>query len=227
MLPLSHLFAPFNLLNVDSTPRHQVEPNVCGKTERLQPKVEPQCRIPLVDSVYHHPTLNSTGALPPRKPPMLKSSIAKSLALLVKILKCGEVLFRIFSFIFSVYLFRYMLSRELEAKQRLQGGQLRIRHEAKPWRRLFNIINDMSTVFEVTNIAKKQVKQKSSTANGSKSKSSLNRQSHTREEVETYEEDEDEHGDTLCRACGENYASDEFWICCDIYEKWFHGKFVV
>ncbi|KAA0062707.1 PHD finger protein ALFIN-LIKE 3-like [Cucumis melo var. makuwa] len=41
-----------------------------------------------------------------------------------------------------------------------------------------------------------------------------------------YEEDEDEHGDTLCRACGENCASDEFWICCDIYEKWFNGKFV-
>ncbi|KAA0032497.1 PHD finger protein ALFIN-LIKE 3-like isoform X2 [Cucumis melo var. makuwa] len=215
MLPLSHLFAPFNLLNVDSTPRHQVEPNVCGKTERLQPKVEPQCRISLVDSVYNHPTLNSSGALPPRKPPMLKSSIA-------------------FVHVFSslpptvLELPKYMLSRELEAKQRLQGGQLRIRHEAKPWRRLFNIINDMSTVFEVvTNIAKKQVKQKSSTANGSKSKSSLNRQSQTREEVETYEEDEDEHGDTLCRACGENYASDEFWICCDIYEKWFHGKFVV
>lgn len=38
--------------------------------------------------------------------------------------------------------------------------------------------------------------------------------------------DEEEHGDTLCGACGENYASDEFWICCDICEKWFHGKCV-
>ncbi|KAA0055497.1 PHD finger protein ALFIN-LIKE 3-like [Cucumis melo var. makuwa] len=36
------------------------------------------------------------------------------------------------------------------------------------------------------------------------------RKSQTREEVETYEEDEDEQGDILCRACGENYASDEF-----------------
>ncbi|KAA0067842.1 PHD finger protein ALFIN-LIKE 3-like [Cucumis melo var. makuwa] len=106
-------------------------------------------------------------------------------------------------------------------------------------RRLFNIINDMPTVFEVvTNIAKQQVKEKSSTANGSKSKSSFKsseaemqgtcaRQSQARKEVETYEEDKDEHSDILCRACGENYASDEFWICCDIYEKWFHGKFVV
>ncbi|PON47072.1 Alfin [Parasponia andersonii] len=40
------------------------------------------------------------------------------------------------------------------------------------------------------------------------------------------DEDEDEHGETLCGACGENYASDEFWICCDICEKWFHGKCV-
>lgn len=40
------------------------------------------------------------------------------------------------------------------------------------------------------------------------------------------QEDEDEHGETLCGACGENYAADEFWICCDICEKWFHGKCV-
>jgi PHD-finger len=40
------------------------------------------------------------------------------------------------------------------------------------------------------------------------------------------DDDEEEHGDTLCGACGENYASDEFWICCDICEKWFHGKCV-
>lgn len=39
-------------------------------------------------------------------------------------------------------------------------------------------------------------------------------------------EEEEEHGDTLCGACGENYASDEFWICCDVCEKWFHGKCV-
>ncbi|KAL5993192.1 PHD finger protein ALFIN-LIKE 4 [Asimina triloba] len=38
------------------------------------------------------------------------------------------------------------------------------------------------------------------------------------------EEEEDEQGTTLCGACGENYANDEFWICCDICERWFHGK---
>nr|GEW71167.1 PHD finger protein ALFIN-LIKE 5 [Tanacetum cinerariifolium] len=44
------------------------------------------------------------------------------------------------------------------------------------------------------------------------------------EEDELEEEDEDGHGDALCRTCGENYASDEFWIYCDICERWFHGK---
>lgn len=39
-------------------------------------------------------------------------------------------------------------------------------------------------------------------------------------------DEDDEQGETLCGACGENYASDEFWICCDICEVWFHGKCV-
>lgn len=46
------------------------------------------------------------------------------------------------------------------------------------------------------------------------------------EGLDEEEEEEDEHGDTLCGACGENYAQDEFWICCDICERWFHGKCV-
>lgn len=39
------------------------------------------------------------------------------------------------------------------------------------------------------------------------------------------EEEDDEQGAT-CGACGDNYGTDEFWICCDICEKWFHGKCV-
>lgn len=45
-------------------------------------------------------------------------------------------------------------------------------------------------------------------------------------EDEDDEEDEEEHGNTLCGACGESYGTDEFWICCDICERWFHGKCV-
>lgn len=43
---------------------------------------------------------------------------------------------------------------------------------------------------------------------------------------ENYEDDEDEQGETLCGSCGGNYSGDEFWICCDICERWFHGKCV-
>ncbi|XP_057771052.1 PHD finger protein ALFIN-LIKE 4-like [Salvia miltiorrhiza] len=117
-------------------------------------------------------------------------------------------------------------------------------------KRLFNMINDVPTVFEVvTGAAKKQQKEKSLVSNHSSNKSKSNSKPRTIETTPTTtqtkfskpqpkdeepkdddegldEEDEDEHGETLCGACGDNYASDEFWICCDICEKWFHGKCV-
>ncbi|KAK6911931.1 Alfin, N-terminal [Dillenia turbinata] len=109
-------------------------------------------------------------------------------------------------------------------------------------KRLFNMINDLPTIFEVvTGTAKKQVKEKSSVSNhssnkskpsfkaqkGSESQGKYSKTSQIKDDEEGLdEEDEDEHGETLCGACGENYASDEFWICCDICEKWFHGKCV-
>ncbi|PHU05055.1 PHD finger protein ALFIN-LIKE 1 [Capsicum chinense] len=41
---------------------------------------------------------------------------------------------------------------------------------------------------------------------------------------ESYQEEE--HGETLCGSCGGNYSADEFWIGCDICERWYHGKCV-
>ncbi|KAI9103001.1 hypothetical protein K1719_023440 [Acacia pycnantha] len=109
-------------------------------------------------------------------------------------------------------------------------------------KRLFNMINELPTIFEVvTGTAKKQLQEKSSGSNhgGDKSKSnskargseSVGKHSkpmQSRDEEEELDEvdDEDEHGETLCGACGEHYGTDEFWICCDICEKWFHGKCV-
>lgn len=106
-------------------------------------------------------------------------------------------------------------------------------------KRLFNLINELPTIFEVvTGAAKKQVKDKSSVSNHSSNKPKSNSKSRvtesqvkytkppTKDEEEVDEEEEDEHGETLCGACGENYASDEFWICCDMCERWFHGKCV-
>ncbi|KAJ8539632.1 hypothetical protein K7X08_013884 [Anisodus acutangulus] len=108
-------------------------------------------------------------------------------------------------------------------------------------RKLFNMINDLPTIFDVVSgTAKKQSKDKSSMSNHSSTKSKSNSKvtQHGSESQPKYsrpqpkDEDEDgldeddEQGETLCGACGENYASDEFWICCDICEIWFHGKCV-
>ncbi|XP_016514306.1 PHD finger protein ALFIN-LIKE 4-like [Nicotiana tabacum] len=101
-------------------------------------------------------------------------------------------------------------------------------------KRLFNMINDLPTIYEVvTGVAKKQVKDRSTISNHSSNKSKSNSKAgkyskaHVKDEDDGLDEEEDEeHGDTLCGACGENYASDEFWICCDICERWFHGKCV-
>ncbi|KAK8581903.1 hypothetical protein V6N12_072106 [Hibiscus sabdariffa] len=104
-------------------------------------------------------------------------------------------------------------------------------------KRLFNMINDLPTIFEVvTGAAKKQTKEKSSVSNHSsyKSKSNSKRGSESQPKYskpvlpkdEDDDDEEDEHGDALCGACGENNGADEFWICCDLCEKWFHGKCV-
>lgn len=109
-------------------------------------------------------------------------------------------------------------------------------------KRLFIMINELPTIFEVvTGAAKKQSKEKTTVTNNSSSKNKSGgikpraSESQTKpsklippkDEDDTLDEEEDdEHGDTLCGACGDNYASDEFWICCDMCEKWFHGKCV-
>ncbi|XP_071717245.1 PHD finger protein ALFIN-LIKE 4-like [Rutidosis leptorrhynchoides] len=109
-------------------------------------------------------------------------------------------------------------------------------------KRLFNMINDLPTVFEVVSgVAKKKVKDKSTVSNHSSSKPKSSSKAkgpepqpkfpkastpNDEDEEGLDEEDEEEHGDTLCGSCGENYASDEFWICCDVCEKWFHGQCV-
>ncbi|GJR03808.1 PHD finger protein ALFIN-LIKE 4-like protein [Tanacetum coccineum] len=86
-------------------------------------------------------------------------------------------------------------------------------------KRLFNMINDLPTVFEVVN---------GTAQTNQKEKSTPPPPPPTEEEegLDDEEEDDDEHGETLCGPCGENYASDEFWISCNICEKWFPGKCV-
>lgn len=108
-------------------------------------------------------------------------------------------------------------------------------------KRLFQMINDLPTVFEVVTGAAKQARDAPPPNNSSKSKSSgKSRQPQPESQPKAVkvsppkmedesgeeEEEEDEQGATLCGACGDNYATDEFWICCDICERWFHGKCV-
>ncbi|XP_042422835.1 PHD finger protein ALFIN-LIKE 8-like isoform X2 [Zingiber officinale] len=105
-------------------------------------------------------------------------------------------------------------------------------------RRLFNMINNLPTIYEVvTGITKKQSKEKTSNSSSkSKSSSKIGDQltkvakilppKEDEESGTDGEEDEEEHENTLCGACGDNYAHDEFWICCDVCESWFHGKCV-
>ncbi|OAY36453.1 PHD finger protein ALFIN-LIKE 3 isoform X2 [Manihot esculenta] len=102
-------------------------------------------------------------------------------------------------------------------------------------KRLFNMINDVPTVYEVVTGADKKQAKSVANHNSNKSKSNskvresqgkYSKAPQPKDEDEGVDEEEEEHGETLCGACGENYASDEFWICCDICEKWFHGKCV-
>ncbi|CAI0376845.1 unnamed protein product [Linum tenue] len=75
-------------------------------------------------------------------------------------------------------------------------------------KRLFQMINEVPTIFEVVSGNGKQPKDQSDD-----------------DESGEDEEEDDEQGAT-CGACGESYGTDEFWICCDVCERWFHGKCV-
>lgn len=113
-------------------------------------------------------------------------------------------------------------------------------------KRLFSMINSLPTIFEV--VTGKPTTERASNGSSKSSKSSSKTQSRQTEpqlpqlkpsklpppkeikesdgEEDNGEDEEDENENTLCGACGESYANDEFWICCDICERWFHGKCV-
>ncbi|XP_031254479.1 PHD finger protein ALFIN-LIKE 7-like isoform X3 [Pistacia vera] len=107
-------------------------------------------------------------------------------------------------------------------------------------KKLFQMINELPTIFEVVTGNVKQPKdQSAATHNSGKSKSSgKSRQpEHQNKAVKMSpppkdeddsgeEEEEDDEQGATCGACGDNYGTDEFWICCDVCEKWFHGKCV-
>uniref|UniRef100_J3MMV7 PHD finger protein ALFIN-LIKE n=1 Tax=Oryza brachyantha TaxID=4533 RepID=J3MMV7_ORYBR len=119
-------------------------------------------------------------------------------------------------------------------------------------KRLFSMINDLPTIFDVVSGKSKSKPpgannhSNSKSKSNNKTKSSEARAKQPKPPPQAKNEDlrdedggpddeegagggggrEEEHGETLCGACGESYGADEFWICCDICEKWFHGKCV-
>ncbi|KAJ7963967.1 PHD finger alfin-like protein [Quillaja saponaria] len=104
-------------------------------------------------------------------------------------------------------------------------------HHTLHRKRLFSLMNDLPTVFEIVT-GRKPVKDKPTIDSGSKSRNSSKRsndgqiRSNPKIHDESNGEDEDEHSETLCGSCGGNYSADEFWIGCDICERWYHGKCV-
>jgi hypothetical protein len=98
-------------------------------------------------------------------------------------------------------------------------------------KRLFNMINDHPSVYE-TMVDRKQRENKSGVDNSGKFRHSTKRsndgkiKSSRSAAVEDGYEDDEEHSETLCGTCSGLYNSNEFWIGCDICERWFHGKCV-
>ncbi|KAF6139649.1 hypothetical protein GIB67_033653 [Kingdonia uniflora] len=106
-------------------------------------------------------------------------------------------------------------------------------------KKLFLMMNELPTIYEiVTEAVKKPQREKpSATPNSSSKSKSSGKMQPVQSEVQTKgglkdnddsgeDEEEEEQGATLCGACGDNYGGDDFWICCDICERWFHGKCV-
>ncbi|KAK8923817.1 PHD finger protein ALFIN-LIKE 6 [Platanthera zijinensis] len=111
-------------------------------------------------------------------------------------------------------------------------------------KRLFDMINDLPTIFEIVtrkhnarmgayrnsnttkSISKVQYASEPQAIMNTKGSYQQEEEEEDDEEDFNYDDDDDEHADALCGACGENYGSGEFWICCDVCEKWFHGKCV-
>ncbi|KAH7442713.1 hypothetical protein KP509_03G100800 [Ceratopteris richardii] len=101
-------------------------------------------------------------------------------------------------------------------------------------KKLFGLISDLPSLYDVV----MERKPGKAASNNSRSKSSSTGKIKQiqqplaparKDEVideEDDEDDEEEHENTLCGKCHGSYGTDEFWICCDICEQWFHGKCV-
>ncbi|VFQ84845.1 unnamed protein product [Cuscuta campestris] len=107
-------------------------------------------------------------------------------------------------------------------------------------KRLFQMINELPTLFEVVTRAakhgtvadpnscmKRTSGRKQTEVQHREVKMSQRKEAAGENDEEEEEEEEEEaQGDTPCGVCGEFYAVGEFWILCDVCERWFHGECV-
>jgi Alfin/PHD-finger len=108
-------------------------------------------------------------------------------------------------------------------------------------RQLFNDINSLPTCFEIVSgrastkpvgVGAAQVNKRGSVGNNSGKRQRVGGSSRYKEEEEDEEEEEEEDGagnggdGDDCPNCGRQYRTGEFWIACDICDRWFDGKCV-
>lgn len=100
---------------------------------------------------------------------------------------------------------------------------------------LFQKINTLPTVFEVVTgkkSAKPAVKAAPAEPAVPKAKKEMKvlpkppKEDVIAEDEEDDEDEDEQGGETLCGICSGVYGDDEFWIGCDICEKWYHGECV-
>ncbi|CAD6207313.1 unnamed protein product [Miscanthus lutarioriparius] len=111
------------------------------------------------------------------------------------------------------------------------------RLNANDRKRLFSLISDLPSVFEAF-ADRKHGRDRSGVDSSGKSRHSSKRgnDGHAKNSraaapaAKEYDDDDDEedeeHTETFCGSCGGLYNANEFWIGCDICERWFHGKCV-
>ncbi|KAK1693141.1 hypothetical protein QYE76_009838 [Lolium multiflorum] len=105
-------------------------------------------------------------------------------------------------------------------------------------KRLFGMMNDLATVYEVISEMRQSKERDRSVGIDNSGRHKLPAkhareapppprvENNAREADEGYDEDDGDHSETLCGTCGGIYSAEEFWIGCDVCERWYHGKCV-
>mmetsp|Transcript_5807 Transcript_5807/g.7844 ORF Transcript_5807/g.7844 Transcript_5807/m.7844 type:complete len:229 (-) Transcript_5807:384-1070(-) len=88
--------------------------------------------------------------------------------------------------------------------------------------RLFRMINSRPTVFETLNGAPKEQHKPAPP----KKPTNTNKRPSAPSIRDTDDYEEEGQQDLPCPLCSKFYHDDEFWICCDVCVRWYHGKCV-